>query len=89
MTVAPHPAEVRNIILRTFSEYGVDAESARDLEENLMIEQGKCVARSYRAGDLFAMWMMSVGILQFYDAQGNMLRTINLLQHQGERRMAA
>lgn len=89
MTVAPHPAEVRNIIVRTFSEYGASAKSVRDMEENLVIDQGKCMARSYRTGDLFAMWLIGVGIIQFYDSQGNMLRTINLLQEQGERRMAA
>lgn len=35
------------------------------------------------------MWLIGVGIVQFYDAEGTMLRTVNLLQEQRERRMAA
>jgi hypothetical protein len=27
-----------------------------------------------------AMWMIEVGLVQFYDANGNMLRTINLFE---------
>lgn len=89
MTVAPHPAEVRKIIVRTFLEYGAHEKGLTNLDENLVIDQGKCVARSYRTSDLFAMWLISVGIVQFYDSEGNMLRTLNLLQEQGESRMAA
>ena len=89
MTVAPHPAEVRNIVVRTFLEFGAKQKGLGDLDENLVVDQGRCVARSYQTGDLFAMWLIGVGIVQFYDTEGNMLRTVNLLQEQRERRMAA
>ncbi len=89
MTVAPHPAEVRKIILRTFLEYGASEKILKKLDENLVIDAGRCVARSYRTKNLFAMWLISVGIIQFYDSEGHMLRTVNLLQEQGEQRMAA
>ncbi len=89
MTVAPHPAEVRKIIVRTFLEYGASEKILASLDENLVIDGGRCVARSYRTNNLFAMWLIGVGIVQFYDAEGHMLRTLNLLQEQGERRMAA
>lgn len=89
MTVAPHPAEVRNIVVRTFLEFGANQTGLSTIDENLVVDEGKCVARSYRTDDLFAMWLIPVGIIQFYDAEGAMLRTINLLQEQRERRLAA
>ncbi len=89
MTVAPHPAEVRNIIVRTFLEFGANQKGLFDLEERITIDQGKCVARSYRTDELFAMWMIDVGVIQFYDAEGGMLRTLNLLQENRQSRMAA
>ncbi len=89
MTVAPHPAEVRKIVVCTFLEFGAKQKGLTALDENLVIDQGRCVARSYRTPDLFAMWLISVGVVQFYDTEGNMLRTVNLLQEQRERRLAA
>ncbi len=89
MTVAPHPAQVRTIVVRTFLEFGADKKELSSLDENLVIDEGKCVARSYRAEDMFAMWLIGVGIVQFYDANVNMVRNVNLLQEQRERRMAA
>ena len=35
------------------------------------------------------MWLVDVGLVQFYDEQGNMLRTINLLLELEPQRMAA
>ena len=89
MTVAPDPEEVRRIVVRTFLELGAGEQGVATVAENLVIDQGRCVARSYRTDTLFAMWLIGVGIVQFYDAEGNMLRTINLLQEQRERRLAA
>ena len=38
------------------------------------------MARSYRLRGYMAMWLVEVGIVQFYDAQGNMLETLNLFE---------
>jgi hypothetical protein len=35
-----------------------------------------------------AMWMIEVGLVQFYDADGNMLRTINLFKELEPLKMA-
>jgi hypothetical protein len=35
------------------------------------------------------MWLVEVGILQFYDAEGAMLATVNLLQKVVPERLAA
>jgi hypothetical protein len=60
-----------------------------NLEETILVDQGRCVARSYRADDYLAMWLMEVGIVQFYNAEGDMLLTVNLLETLLDQRMAA
>ena len=59
------------------------------MKENILIDAGRYVARSYRLEDYMAMWLIDVGIVQFYDAEGNMLCTINLLLELEPDRMVA
>ena len=47
------------------------------------------MARSYRTDGLMAMWLVEVGIVQFYDADGAMVRTINLLEEMEPLKVAA
>jgi hypothetical protein len=89
MTISPHPDHIRTIVFRTFLELDVDEESLTDLDERLMLDDGRFVARSYRVEDFLAMWMIDVGLVQFYDANGNMLRTVNLFEEIEPQRMAA
>jgi len=39
-----------------------------------------CIIPSPAAVRLMAMWLLQAGIVQFYDAQGTTLRTVNLLK---------
>jgi hypothetical protein len=80
MTVEPDSHEVRRMVIQIFAELGAAMPTLFDLEETSMIDDGKCAARSYRVQDYLAMWMLEVGIVQFYDAEGNMLATVNLFQ---------
>ena len=89
MTVCPNPDQIRTIVFRTFLELDVDEESLADLDERLMLDDGRYVARSYRVEDYLAMWMIDVGLVQFYDGNGNMLRTVNLFEEIEPQRMAA
>jgi hypothetical protein len=89
MTVSVDPADVRQIVIQSFLELDVDDDVLAELEEKLLIEEGRYFARSYLAGDLFAMWLIEVGVLQFYDADGNMLRTVNLFEELMPVRLAA
>ena len=99
MTVSHSPQQIKQIVSRTFEELGVKTGSEKiggekigtepDLNETLLLHDGHYVARSYRAGELMAMWFVDNGFIQFYDAEGNMLRTIHLHQEIIERRMAA
>jgi hypothetical protein len=68
---------------------GVDQTRLPDLAETLLIDDGQIRARSYRLDEFMAMWMMDVGIVQFYDKQGNMIRRMNLFAEIQPRRMAA
>lgn len=89
MTVTPDSDQIRTIVFRTFLELDVAEESLDDLDERIMLDSGRYVARSYRVEDLLAMWMIDVGLVQFYDSEGNMLRTVNVFEEIEPQRMAA
>ena len=89
MTVNPQPDQVRQVVVRIFAELGVEVRDLFDLHEALLVDEGRYVARSYRAHGLMAMWLINVGIVQFYDAEGDMLRTVNLLKELEPQRLAA
>lgn len=89
MTVAPQPEQIRQLVAQTFEEFGARIRSLVDLHETLLIEDRRFVARSYRAKGLMAMWLIDAGIVQFYDVDGTMLRTVNLLKKARPQSMAA
>ena len=89
MTITPTAGEVRNIVNRIFASLGVSQQSIGDITEKVMIDEGRILARSYRVGDLMAMWLVDVGIIQFYDEEGNMIQRTNLLADIEPRKMAA
>ncbi len=78
MDAIHRPTDVRKIVILAFAELGVDTEVLRGLSETLLIREGHYYGRSYRAGDLMAMWMMPGKLVQFYAADGTMLRTVSL-----------
>jgi len=81
--------EIRKVVARVFQELGATADDLLAIDETLLIDGGRCAARSYAAGNLLAMWLCGVDILQFYDAQGNMLRTVSPFGETAPRRRAA
>jgi hypothetical protein len=89
MTFSLGPTEVKQLVMRTFRDLGVSPRRVDDVKETIFIERGRRLARSYRFKGLMAMWLVQDGIIQFYDADGNMLRTINLLEHSIPQRAAA
>jgi hypothetical protein len=89
MRVEVQPREVRKLVLATFQQLGARPGSLFDCEENILIHEGRYSARSYRADDLMAMWLIDVGLVQVYDADGEMLKTINLSTELEPLRMAA
>ena len=89
MTVAPPSDRVREVVIGVFAEYGIVVRNLLDLDETIMVENGRYRGRSYRAGGLMAMWLIAAGLVQFYDADGNMLRTVNLFREQKPKAIAA
>jgi hypothetical protein len=89
MTISPDPQQIRTIVFRTFLELDVAESMLADLDERIVLDDGRYVARSYRIDEYLAMWMIDVGLVQFYDERGNMLRTVNLFEEIEPQRMAA
>jgi hypothetical protein len=89
MTVVPDSNLVRQIVLRTFSELNGSPVDVRSLREMILIDDGKYRGRSYRFSDLMAMWLVKFGVIQVYDEEGRMLRTINLFEEQDSLKRAA
>jgi len=89
MRTDPLPQEVRELVLRAFQSFGVAVFSPLDLDEMILLDDGRYAARTYKVAGHMAMWFVEIGIVQFYDAQGNMLLTVNLLEELEPQRMAA
>jgi len=87
MRTDPYPYEVRELVAQTLERLGADVCDLADVDETIVIDGGKYAARSYRVDGYLAMWLLPVGIVQFYDADGNMLHTLNLLVEQEPQKM--
>ena len=89
MRMDPLPNEVRELVFRTFQDFDADVFSPWDLDETILIDDGQYAARTYKVDGYMAMWLLGVGIVQFYSADGRMLLTVNLLEELEPQRMAA
>ncbi len=90
MLVSPNASEVRWIVDETFKRFfSLTEDDLADLIETPMIDDGRCIARSYRVSTFLAMWLVDIGILQFYDEGGRMLRRANLFAEVEPRAAAA
>ena len=89
MRLHMNAADVRGLVSRHFLNLGAAADDVADVQENIRIDRGRCVARCYRVAEMFAMWLIDVGVLQFYDADGEMLHTVNLFTELQPQRAAA
>ena len=89
MRVMPSAAQVRRLVAEIFSEFGTEEFGPLELNESMRVDGGRLVARTYRSETLLAMWMIDIGLLQFYDDAGQMLRTVNLFEELEPVRAAA
>jgi hypothetical protein len=87
MLPTPSPTLVRELVVEQFRRYGVDEQ--REPAETILIRDGRYRGRSYRADGFLAMWMIEIGLLQFYAADGEMLATIHLFDRPSSQRAAA
>ena len=89
MAVRPQPTEVKQLVVRTFLDLGADSRSLFGLNETLLVQGSRCMARAYRVEDYRAVWSIEDGIVKFYDAAGCLLRVVNLLQQRLPQLIAA
>lgn len=89
MRTNPRPEEVRQLVENVLEEFGAIVMDDDELNETILIDEGRLVARSYRTEGYLAMWLVEVGIVQFYDAEGEMLATVNLFESFQPQRLAA
>lgn len=69
---------VRTVALEGFARIGVAPSDIDCFEEEILIRDGRQMARTYRAGECAAMWLIPVNLLQFYHRDGEMLLTVDL-----------
>lgn len=72
------PTSVRRLVVEQFARFGADAQEAETCAETILIRDGKYRGRSYRTAGMLAMWMIEIGLVQFYAADGAMLASISL-----------
>ena len=89
MTLEPLRREVKQIVVRTFLQLGASTQAVFHLKETAFIDKGRCMACCFRVDDLKAVWCVEDGIVQFYDAEGRLLRKVNLLEEAVPQLMAA
>ena len=89
MRTDPLPYEVRDIVFRAFQELGIALFSPDAMDEAVLFSRGRYAARTYKFKGYMAMWLVRFGVVQFYDAEGNMVLTMNLLEELEPQRMAA
>ncbi len=87
MRASPTPTLVRELVVEQFRRYGVTV--SRDPTETILIREGRYRGRSYRSDGMMAMWMIEIGLLQFYGADGEMLATIHLFDRPVSQKSAA
>ncbi|MCE9606960.1 MAG: hypothetical protein K8U03_18910 [Planctomycetia bacterium] len=78
MLPTPTPTLIRQLVVEHFTHFGAQTQDAEACAETILIRDGKYRGRSYRAGGMLAMWMIEIGLVQFYAADGAMLATVSL-----------
>ncbi|HEX7379033.1 MAG TPA: hypothetical protein VF278_18065 [Pirellulales bacterium] len=89
MRVLPCAHDVRQVVRQTFADLGIADDLVDDLNEIILIDDGKYRGRTYQTEGYFAMWLIEAGLIQFYDDDGNMLATVNLFSEIEPLRIAA
>jgi hypothetical protein len=89
MRTEPRAEQIRPLVRRVLRRLGARIIRPADVAETILIDAGRAMARSFRADGYLAMWLLDIGLVQFYNAEGDMLLAINLLESLSEQRMAA
>mgnify|MGYP006299370001 CR=1 FL=1 len=83
------PNEMRQVVRNGFQRHCTRVIFEEDVEECVRVEDGRVLAYCYYMDHLFAMWMVDIGLVQFYDDGGAMLQTLDLSVPAHQTRRAA
>jgi hypothetical protein len=86
---SPHPALARKLVLETMARLGASPAEVADMSETLLVQEGQFYGRTYRAGDLLAMWLAGTTFAQFYSADGQLVEAVDLAEVRQVHRQAA
>lgn len=89
MTEPLQTQQVRELVGQTLAEFGVSPEQLEHCKDTILIQDGHYCGRSFRVDGYLAMWMVEIGLLQFYDRDGALLKTITLSRQQPSHPRAA
>jgi len=89
MTWGPSAREVKRLVARTFIELGMPATAVFRLKETVLFDGDRPWSHTYRVEGARAVWTVGEGIVEFRDAEGRLLLTLNLLERIVPQRMAA
>ena len=73
------PTEVRQVVVEYMSRFAAEATDDAVIE-TLLVRDGRYYGRSYRVAGFMAMWMIEIGLIQIYSADGDMLATLSTLE---------
>jgi hypothetical protein len=89
MTVRPQDHEVKQFVQQSFLDLGVASRDLFCLRETTLAQGDRRLVRTYHAGDLKAVWSIDAGTVKVYDAEGCLLRVVNLLSRKVAQLVAA
>ena len=69
-------AQIHSLIRQHYRELQPDEPPTGNLNEEFLTDGSHEIARSYRVGNVIAMWHIDAGLLQFFDLQANLLRSV-------------
>lgn len=77
---------VRDMVIRMFRGYGASDSEIANMRDTLLVRDGHYCGRSFRTTRLMAMWMGS--FVQFYDAEGELLAAVPIVQESRRQKAA-
>ncbi len=81
-----HKDSVRDMVIRTFRGCGASDAEIAGMQDTHLIRDGHYCGRSFRTGQLMAMWIGS--FVQFYDSEGELIGSITLAEETRLKRAA-
>lgn len=69
---------INSLVLQIMAELGETILDSSDLVKTVLVRDGQYCGRSFRHGDIRAVWFAEANELKFYRDQGPLLRAIRL-----------